>query len=406
MTRPSSQSDRCLSLHKCALLLLAVVAVPAVATATNSPARVRAISRPRRAGVSCRARHGHGREQAARTQQPNPLAAIPHPDAHGGGDGPLSAGGATRLYYLKNSYRGLMVFDVSRRRYARLLGRSPIFGDPIEMIVRTGWRAWWCPTGTSRPRTGEPFHGSIVRGIDATDPATCGSSARRAWADGFATHAWWETCSTRSPSSTRGTTAGTRAPLASSSGGVGVAVAVGRGAPARTVAVTVSISQAASSVEWMATSPGPGRYLQRDGRAHSCWAPTSSAPMTGPATARLPVATEAPYPRYHDPGASSPSGVRPTSVARNPGLGRRQRALEPRFADGQTAHVIACSGDYCGSGGGLVLSTVDFTNPDTPKFSPPSISPPPPGARRRGFDTGRMYLSPARRTAIPPPAGR
>src|SRR5262245_1773328 len=36
-----------------------------------------------------------------------------------------------RLYYL-NGYRGLMVFDVTNPDHPALLGRSPIFGSPVD----------------------------------------------------------------------------------------------------------------------------------------------------------------------------------------------------------------------------------------------------------------------------------
>src|SRR5262249_20191159 len=71
-----------------------------------------------------------------------------------------------RLYYL-NGYRGLMVFDVSDVDHPKFLGRSPLFGTPVEMIVRNGVAtvvvADWYGTNAD----GTPFHGSIVRGIDA-----------------------------------------------------------------------------------------------------------------------------------------------------------------------------------------------------------------------------------------------
>lgn len=75
-----------------------------------------------------------------------------------------------RLYYL-NGYRGLMVFDVQDVDHPKLLGRSPIFGQPIDMIVRDGVATVvigdWYGVGDD----GAPFHGSIVRGLDAKDPA-------------------------------------------------------------------------------------------------------------------------------------------------------------------------------------------------------------------------------------------
>jgi hypothetical protein len=75
-----------------------------------------------------------------------------------------------RLYYL-NQYRGLMVFDVSDVDHPQLLGRSPIYGSPVEMIVRNGVASVVVADWYGTMDDGTPFHGSIVRGIDATDPA-------------------------------------------------------------------------------------------------------------------------------------------------------------------------------------------------------------------------------------------
>jgi len=75
-----------------------------------------------------------------------------------------------RLYYL-NSYRGLMVFDVTNPDRPRMLGRSPIFGNPVDMIVRSGIAIVVIGDWFGRLDDGTPFHGSIVRGIDASDPA-------------------------------------------------------------------------------------------------------------------------------------------------------------------------------------------------------------------------------------------
>ena len=74
-----------------------------------------------------------------------------------------------RLYYL-NCYRGLMVFDVTNVDHPKLLGRSPIFGDPVDMIVRNGIAVVVVGDWYGTMDDGTPFHGSIVRGLDATDP--------------------------------------------------------------------------------------------------------------------------------------------------------------------------------------------------------------------------------------------
>jgi hypothetical protein len=75
-----------------------------------------------------------------------------------------------RLYYL-NQYRGLMVFDVSDVDHPTLLGRSPIYGWPDEMVVRDGIASVVVADWYGTMDDGSPFHGSIVRGIDARDPA-------------------------------------------------------------------------------------------------------------------------------------------------------------------------------------------------------------------------------------------
>ena len=93
-----------------------------------------------------------------------------------------------RLYYL-NAYRGLMVFDVTNPDHPALLGRSPIFGSPVDMVVNNGIATSWSATGTAQLDDGTPFHGSVVRGLDATDPPTSRCSAMRGSAAGFRTTA-------------------------------------------------------------------------------------------------------------------------------------------------------------------------------------------------------------------------
>jgi hypothetical protein len=75
-----------------------------------------------------------------------------------------------RLYYL-NAYRGLMVFDVTDVDHPQLLGRSAIYGSPVEMIVRNGIAVVVVSDWYGTADDGQPFHGSIVRGIDAQNPA-------------------------------------------------------------------------------------------------------------------------------------------------------------------------------------------------------------------------------------------
>jgi hypothetical protein len=67
-----------------------------------------------------------------------------------------------RLYYL-NAYRGLMVFDVSNVDAPKLLGRSAIYGSPVEMIVRNGIASVVVADWYGTDDQGQPFYGSIVR---------------------------------------------------------------------------------------------------------------------------------------------------------------------------------------------------------------------------------------------------
>jgi hypothetical protein len=64
-----------------------------------------------------------------------------------------------------------MVFDVADVDHPKLLGRSPIYGSPVEMVVRDGIASVVVADWYGTMEDGTPFHGSIVRGIDARDPA-------------------------------------------------------------------------------------------------------------------------------------------------------------------------------------------------------------------------------------------
>jgi len=64
-----------------------------------------------------------------------------------------------------------MVFDVTEVDHPTLLGRSPIFGTPVEMIIREGIATVVVADWYGATEDGVPFHGSIVRGLDARDPS-------------------------------------------------------------------------------------------------------------------------------------------------------------------------------------------------------------------------------------------
>ena len=100
-----------------------------------------------------------------------------------------------RLYYL-NGYRGLMVFDISTSIHPKLIGRSPIFGSPVEMVVHDGKATvvvadWYGTMETARRSTARSSAAS-TRAI----PPTSRFSAKRSSAAGCATPASWAMCST------------------------------------------------------------------------------------------------------------------------------------------------------------------------------------------------------------------
>lgn len=87
------------------------------------------------------------------------------------------------LYYL-NGYRGLMVFDVTNVDQPKLVGRSPIYGYPSEMIVRNGIATVVVGDWYGTDDAGDPFYGSIVRTFDARDPSNIkvlGDARVRGW---------------------------------------------------------------------------------------------------------------------------------------------------------------------------------------------------------------------------------
>lgn len=89
-----------------------------------------------------------------------------------------------RLYFL-NAYRGLMVFDVTNVDQPKLLGRSPVYGTPVEMFVQDGFATVVIGDWYGNTLDGKPFHGSVVRGIDARDPANmkvAGETLVKGWA--------------------------------------------------------------------------------------------------------------------------------------------------------------------------------------------------------------------------------
>ncbi len=285
-----------------------------------------------------------------------------------------------RLYYL-NAYRGLMVFDVSDVDAPKLLGRSPIYGSPVEMIIHDGIASVVVADWYGTDAAGEPFYGSIVRGIDATDPAhmkILGDARLGGWVRdtrvvGDVLYAITEDY---------GSSFGGFGPVASDG------VSVGSTQPS--VAVTsVSIAEGQVVTKGSYRLPGYGGIFNVNASsilfAHS---------VTNPKKQNDTASTELVYIDISDPkGTIEPRGT--LSFAGSiQGFGADNGRWNLDFADGSTAHVLACGAAYCGSDQPLVLATADFSKPDEPGVSSLVQIPATGWGATARFDSGRMYLTP------------
>jgi len=293
-----------------------------------------------------------------------------------------------RLFYL-NAYRGLMVFDVSDVDAPRLLGRSAIYGTPVEMIVHGGIASVVVADWYGTDESGQPFYGSIVRGIDATDPAhmqVLGEARLGGWVRdtrvvGDVLYAVTEDY---------GSVFGGYYRLTDGPIGVGVG-----GYSQAGVSVT-SVNIAAGKVE----QKGSFRLAGQGGifnvtadsilLAHNALGPKDDNGYQQPSGS-----TELVYIDISDPeGSIAPRGTL-SFQGYVQGWGADNGRWNLDFADGKTAHALACGQSYCGPDQALVLATADFSNPDQPTLSS-SISIPATGwGATARFDAGRMYLSPA-----------
>lgn len=288
-----------------------------------------------------------------------------------------------RLYYL-NAYRGLMVFDVSVVDQPRLLGRSPIYGYPHEMIVRNGVATVVVSDWYGKMDDGTAFYGSIVRGIDASDPehivvlgeAPLSGQVRDTRVVGDVIYAVTE-----------------KYPyfygwLADGNGGVAV------GGNQMQVGVS-SVSFAGGKIEkkseYSSTGAGGVFYVTRD--AILLGRPVYGAPdANGYAQPTGDSALD--YIDISDPAGSIVRRGSITFTGSIQSYGTDNGRWNIDFADQKTAHALACGGGYCGNGQGLVLATADFTDPEHPTLLSRVAIPANTWAPAVRFDGNRMYLSP------------
>ncbi|HEY8073890.1 MAG TPA: beta-propeller domain-containing protein [Labilithrix sp.] len=313
-----------------------------------------------------------------------------------------------RLYYL-NAYRGLMVFDVTNVDAPVLLGRSPVFGTPVEMYVKDGTATVVIGDWYSTAADGTPFHGSVVRALDASDPTNIkvtGEVQIKGWARDMRIvsstllgdnlyivsedYGWYY-----------GMWGGWYGPYGGGGDAVGVASPAGGGADAcygcygggnsKVVISSVNLKGGSVALKGVKEFDGYGGafnvtanaiLMAHDVKDSSTMQPTGKVELD-----------------YIDISSNAGDIVSRGSIQVD-GLIEGWSADNGRWNidfDGKTASAIGCSTSdygYCNGNADYVLSTVDFTNPDAPaKLAALPITNSGWAATAR-FANGRMYLSP------------
>jgi hypothetical protein len=293
-----------------------------------------------------------------------------------------------RLYYL-NSYRGLMVFDVTSVDHPKLLGRSAIFGTPVQMFVQNGIAVVVVADWYGRLDSGLPFHGSIVRGLDATDPGNIkvlGEAKLGGWVQdtrivGDVLYAVSEDY-------------GWQYGWVSAGGGLAGGVAVpSSGSTTNSASVIVSsVNFAGGQIEQIAsnTYPGYGGVFNVTPNSIMLAHPVAAAQPNLPPPAK----TALQYLDISDPGGNIVERGSIQVAGDIQGWGADNGRWNLDFADGKTAHVIGCAGGNGGCSSGYVLATADFSNPDQPLVDSELAIPSTGWSAAARFDAGRMYLSP------------
>jgi hypothetical protein len=283
-----------------------------------------------------------------------------------------------RLYYL-NAYRGLLVFDVTDVDHPQLLGRSPIYGEPVEMVVHDGVASVVVADWYGQMDDGTPFHGSIVRGIDARDPANIAITGE-AYLGGYV-------LDTRVVGDVLYAVTEQYPYYDSWYGVAAPGAAVGSSVQTATVSVA-SVDLSGGKVRAIDTYDVPGNSgifnVTPNAILLASDVPQSNGAPSG--------ATALQYLDISDPGGRI--AVRGTATvsgyAQPYGADNGRWTLD--FADDHYAHVVTSTAAY--SNGDLVISTADFGNPDAPVVTGTlSVKNPGYSATTR-FDAGRLYLTP------------
>ncbi len=306
-----------------------------------------------------------------------------------------------RLYYL-NSYRGLMVFDVTNVDQPKFLGRSAIYGTPVDMIVNSGIATVVVGDWYGTLDSGAPFHGSIVRGLDATDPTNIkvvGDAKLGGWVqeDRVVGNVLYAV------SEDYGWDYGWGVDVAVPGGGpvgvgVGVVVSGGAGSSGSTgpSVIVSSVDFAGGQVKQVASKTYAGYGGVFNVTPNAIMLAHPDVPVTDGSYVQ-PTQTDLVYLDISDPGGKivQRGTLQVDGVVDSSGADEGRWGLD--FADGKTAHVIGCATQYgCGgTNGAYVLATGDFSNPDAPAIDSQLSIPATGWSVTARFDSGRMYLSPS-----------
>jgi hypothetical protein len=302
-----------------------------------------------------------------------------------------------RLYYL-NSYRGLMVFDVTNIDSPQLLGRAPIFGNPVDMVVRGMIVAVIIGDWYGTAADGTPFHGSVVRGYDTTDPtniAQNGEADLRGWVRDSRVVA--------DPTSSSGVLYTVSEDYGWYYGWDLNGVYSSSSTPAAVVVSSVSFGPAGiQKVDEKAYSESNNCYYYSGGSIFnvtdvSIMLASTHAPGDGGCVP--PTQTDLTYLDITDYGGAIVQRGTITVNGIASGWGADNGRWNLDFADKFHAHVIGTATNnsyYYGYGSttnSYLLETADFTNPDAPTLSSELSIPSPAWSVTARFDSNRMYLS-------------
>lgn len=278
-----------------------------------------------------------------------------------------------RLYFL-NAYRGLMVFDISNIDAPKLLGRSPIFGSPVEMIVKNGVASVVVADWFGKMEDGAPFHGSIVRTLDARDPAhiTLKGEAR---IGGFVRDVRVVGDVMYAVSEDYGYSYGWYNDAVSGSSQPKVVIA-------------------AVNIAGGATQTGQLEYSGYSGIFNV----SEHAILLAKSVQTSATKTELVYIDISDPAGAIHERGKIQVPGRVQGYGADNGRFNLDFYQNRYARLVGCSAEYCGGGGtaaGYVLQTVDFADPSAPQLVSTYDIDATGWSVAARFDGTRLYLSPS-----------